>query len=133
MENLLVNLQKLSNTFLGVHFLKNLTKTKAKVFKSIFCAVFMFLLVFLALYDAFFDLTVKINEKLQLIFIMLAAGGFLIMFVSFWCNERQFQLLTNWIKTRYTKRSFELINDISKVAYEALSTRMWKIGKQVPF
>lgn len=129
MENLFVKLQKLSSTFLGLNFLNDTPKTKTTVFKSISFIAFLFVFIVFSLYDAIFDENIKFQEKLQIVFILLAAGGFLIIFISFWWNEDKFQLLTKWVQARHTHRSFQLINEISNVAYGALSTRMWKIGK----
>lgn len=129
MKNLLVKLQSLSNTFLGVNILNDSQKTKTHVFKSTFYVVLLIFIGVISVYRAFFDSNEKIQEKLQSMCCILSVLSFLMIFIGFWCNEDQYQLLTSWIQARYAPRSFKLIDDIAKVAFGALSTRMWMIPK----
>lgn len=129
MENLFLHLQKLSNGFLGVNFFNKVPKTKIQVVKSIFYIILLIVLISLSVYNAFFVLNVKYQTKIQISCTILGASSFLMFFVSFWRNENQYQLLSNWTNARYAPRSLKLIDDISTVAYGALSKRIWKIVK----
>lgn len=129
MEHLLINLQTLSSTLLGFNCLSDTPKTKVKVFKSLLPVTSLIIFIGFSFYGAFFDQTITFEEKLQILFILLATGGFLIIFISFLCNENQFQLLIKWVQARHTCRSIKLVNDVSNTAYGALSIRLWKIGR----
>lgn len=129
MEKLFVNLEKLSNSFLGVNLLKDTPKTKIQVLAKIISTLTIFSFVVLAFFNLCFGLNVTLQIKLMLIVILMAAIAVLTVFISYWRNESQYQLLEKWVQERYSPRSLKLIDDLSKIEYEICSHRMWKIAK----
>lgn len=129
MEKLFFYLQKLSKTFFGLNLMKNFPKIKIQVFKSILLIMILINNISLSVYGAFFDSNIKMQAKFQLLCIISAASLFLMLFIGLWHNESQYQHFSNWIRARYSPRSFKLIDDVSKVEYGVLSTQVSKIVK----
>lgn len=129
MEKIFVHLEKLSITFIGVNFFKNTPKTKIQVFKSVFFVVSLIIFISLGIYDVCFDSNMKFKAKLMVLCTAPGCSSYLILFISFWCNEGKYQNFVNWVQARYAPRSFTLMDDISKIEYRTLSTQIWKTVK----
>lgn len=129
MEKLFVNLEKFSSIFFGVNFLKNTPKTKIQVLATILSILTMFSFIAFAFYNLWFGLNVTFQTKLMLIIIFTGSTAILMVFISYWRKESQYQLLAKWVQERYLSRSFKLIDDFSKIEYQTCSNCIWKISK----